>query len=452
MSARAWRAARRRVASSALVLSVGVACTARAPSESRIGVTSAPVVDGEVSPEGGREDAVVLMRTIVDNAETVCTASLVAQNLVITARHCVSHLVEGDFRCTVQGDLQSQDPGAGVLGMYFDASGLEFYDGKTPRQTPIAYGSQILSTLSDTICVNDLAFVVLDRSVTLPVLPLRENGRASIGEAVTLVGYGFDNAMSTGSVLDVTTQPRTHNDTLVIGDVGPSGDDGVTSAPPRSIVVNGPAGCIGDSGGPLIANATGAVLGVYSLLDGATCLANDARNLFTHVPDFGVLAAQAFQAAGATPTPEPSGAATGGSSSEPTGTAGAGTENGAGGDGGSTNVAEAGAPTAGAAPTGNDGEGGAPSMPSDGGGQSGAPDVAATSGAPSGAGVGGASRAEPTTTPHAKGGCALAPGAARAPRGAWFIALVAVFERVFRVRRRVRRRARLDGGGRARSL
>lgn len=436
----------RRAAEVALVASASLGCTSRGPSEPSVAATRAPVVGGEVSPSGGREDAVVLMRTIVDNAEIVCTATLVAPNLVITARHCVSHLAQGDFRCTVQGELVSDDPGAGVLGMHFDAAGLDFYDGKTPRQDPIAHGREILSTLSDTICVNDLAFVVLDRDVTLPVSPLREQGRAVIGEAVTLVGYGFDDAMADGSVLDVTTQPRTHNTHLTIADVGPAGDDGVTSAPPRSIVVAGPSGCIGDSGGPLISSATGAVLGVYSLLDGTTCLAADARNLFTDVPDFGVLAEQAFTAAGSQPTPETSGSETG--------NAGAG-QGAAGADSGEAGAANAGAASVsnggggtGEAPSGGaPSEGGAPSTPTDVAGQGGTPGaVVTTSGGSATNGAGEASHPTPVARPKNKSGCSMTAGDTRVPSPAWLFGLVTIFERVFRVRARVRRRRGLRGG------
>ncbi len=431
-----------------VVTSLATACTARAPSAPELGVTRVPVVGGEASPAGGLEDAVLLMRTIVDNGEIVCTASLVAPNLVITARHCVSYLEPGNFSCTPQGGLVSADPGAGILGMHFDASGLEFYDGKTPRQDPIAHGAQILSTLSDTICTNDLAFVVLDRDVALPVLPLREHGRALPGEAVTLVGYGFDDAMSTGDVLDVTTQPRTHNDRLTIADVGPASDD-VGSAPPRTIVVQGPSGCIGDSGGPLIARSTGAVLGIYSLLDASTCLALNAKNLFTHVPDFGVLANDAFTAAGAKPTPESSGSEPGGPGAGQAGASGNRAENGEGGaSAGAPNVSNGGAAgdseTTGSTTGGSEtSEGGAPSPPSDLAGQGGAPSSNASGGAPASGSGNATSPATSAARSSHHGGCAVTPGDARMPAVAWLFGLVAVLERVFRVRARIRGRRRL---------
>ena len=336
----------------------------------------APVVNGEVSPRGGIEDAVLLLHTTVDGAELICSSSLVAPNLVLTARHCVSHLVQGLFTCTAQGELVSEDAAAGTLGRQLPADSLEFFSGKVPRTTPAAYGQEVISTLSETICVNDLAFVVLDRPLDLPVLPLRLGGRAERGEPVTLVGYGLDDAMSQTESLDVATQPRTHNDTLVVADVGLDvADDSVFStAPPRTIVVEGLAGCLGDSGGPLMARKTGAALGVYSLLGGAGCLAANARHLFAHVPVFEALISDAFAAAGAKPTPEPSEAASGAGAGNEAGASGnaagspgsvdAGGEGGAPGAGGSIASGGVGGTSAGAGAAGeNQGPGGTTSAP-----------------------------------------------------------------------------------------
>lgn len=447
----------RRAAGPLLVAIACAACTAGSRGGSELAESAAPVVGGEVSPAGGSEDAVLLMRTVVDEGEIVCTASLVAKNLAITARHCVAHLVAGDFRCTAQGELESDEPGAGSLGMHFDATELAFYGVNTPRTTPVARGAQILSTLSTSICTNDLAFVVLDREVPLPVLPMRQHGRALLGEAVTLVGYGFDDAMAGGNVLDYATQPRTHNQLLTVADLGPAGEEGVSSAPPRIVVVDGPSGCVGDSGGPLLARDTGAVLGIYSLLDGTSCLAPDARNLFTHVPDFAYLAAQAFTAAGATPVPEPAGSTAGEGGGGPAG--GGGAENGEGGavSAGAPNDASAsgsgGGGTGGSGTTGPaNGEGGAPRTPSDRAGEGGSPATNPTGGTSSNA-AGAGAPASPAGT-HAKhhAGCAVTPGGARGGAGAWLVALVAVLEGIFGIPARSRRRrglrARLRRGER----
>jgi hypothetical protein len=395
------------------------------------------VVGGGLSPTGGIEDAVLMLRVVLDDGELVCSSALVAPNLVVTARHCVSYFVEGKFTCTTQGELQSVDRDAGTLGSQFDAASIEFYDDRTPRTNPVAYGAQVLSTLSETICTNDLAFVVLDRALALPVLPLRLDGRARVGEPVTLIGYGFDDEMAGGTYLDYTTQPRTHNTTLVIDELGPVGADGVTTAPPRTIVLDGASSCVGDSGGPLVARDTSALLGVDSLADGNDCKAAATRNLFTHVPDFSMLIRAAFRAAGAEPTPEPSAAPPPSDSSA--GQGGKSDDAESGGAAGQSGVAanEAGTPAmsvGGAEPSTNSGGaageaafGGSPAS------EAGAGAVANVGGSTANTSVPAPARA--TARTH---GCAMAPGAA-ASAALWpWIGLVAVLERIFGLRRRAR--------------
>ncbi|HEY3498809.1 MAG TPA: trypsin-like serine protease, partial [Polyangiaceae bacterium] len=299
-------------------------CDTRALEETA--TARAGVLNGEPSP-AGPEDGVLALRTEVDGAELVCSATLVAPNLVLTARHCVSHLVPGRFSCSVKGELASADPGAGTLGTHLPADQMEFFGLAPPRDEPLARGEFVLSTLSETICLNDVAFVLLDRELSLPPLPLRMSGRARRGEPATIVGYGLDEDMVQQGRLDLRTQVRLHNDELTIEEVGPpSSDDLVTVVPPRTLLVTGPSGCFGDSGGPLLARDSNAVLGVYSLMAGADCTAKTARHLFVHFPDFQALTRDAFELAGHEPIAEadPSSAGAGGEGGADAGAPGAG--------------------------------------------------------------------------------------------------------------------------------
>ena len=278
-------------------------CSAASATDPGLSVVHSAIVGGERSPLGGPQDAVLLLRTMINGQELLCTSSLVAPNLVLTARHCVANLVEGPFNCSVEGELFDNPTGAGQLGLDLPASTLEFYGGALPRSKPLAHGLSIVSTLSDTICVNDIAFVVLDRAVALPVLPLRLHGRATVGEAVTLVGYGLlsDDQLT----IDFSAQPREQKTGLSIAGVGPDSlADGVTTVPPRALLLDGPSACIGDSGGPLLAASSNALLGVYSLLDGVSCSDASVRHQLVHVPAFQALIEQAFATAGADPVPE----------------------------------------------------------------------------------------------------------------------------------------------------
>jgi hypothetical protein len=282
------------------------------------------IIAGE--PSGKAQDGVLLLRGLLDDgSEFVCSASLVAPNLLATAQHCVSYLTQGLFSCSTRGELIESEDGAGTLGLSLPPERLEVYGGKIPRRTPLARGARIISTHSRNICQNDLAFVVLDTSLSLPVVPLRLGRPAELNEPGVLVGYGMDAGQRS---IDYRTQARAQKPNQAIIGVGPdSVEDGVLTVPPRTLRLEGPSGCIGDSGGPLLAQSSGALLGVYSLQVGDDCAAAHVRHQLVHVPPFQLLIEEAFAAAGARPlletTEEP-----------PSGSAGAGGNEGGGGSDG----------------------------------------------------------------------------------------------------------------------
>jgi hypothetical protein len=258
------------------------------------------IIGGERSPPG-IEDAVLLLRAVVPDAgERICSASLVANNLVVTARHCVAHITDGYFLCSPRGEIIEITEDAGKLGLDLPAENLEFYSNETPRSAPIALGARVVSTLSVSACINDLAFVVLDRSVELPVLTLRRNRPALVGEVVTAVGYGTEE----GEALAFESQLRNRKSDLEISAVGPDSTDALGDAPPRIVLVDGPNTCIGDSGGPLLSQDSQALVAVHSLIEGA-CDDPEARTWYTHLPPLFGWAERAFEAAGRTPTLEP---------------------------------------------------------------------------------------------------------------------------------------------------
>lgn len=309
------------------------------PSPESVAQRSEAIIDGESS--GSEEDGVVMLHALLDDAgEVLCSGSLVAPNLVLTARHCVSYLMPGRFSCNVRGELLDNPEGGGTLGAHLPAESIEIHGRATPRETPLAHGQQIISTLAQGICTNDLAFVVLDTPLDLPVVPLRLGSPALLGETGNLVGFGLTKAQK---VLDYRTQPRAHKASVAVADLGPDTlEEGVTTAPPRSLIIKGPSGCVGDSGGPLLAES-GALLGVYSLLDGASCEESQVRHQLVHVPPFQALIDEAFEAAQATPTLETiASAGEGGASGAPS------TEPVAGGDAGGSRAG---------APVTDDGEG-----------------------------------------------------------------------------------------------
>jgi hypothetical protein len=262
---------------------------------------STAIVSGEPSPSPD-DDAVVLIRHVTADGEILCTGTLVAANLVVTARHCVSFVNDGLFQCTVRGEPIALTDGGGVLGADIAPESIEVYTGAVPGSVPVARGQEIISTLSLTECVNDLAFVVLDRSLGDPVASVRLGTKTVAGEAVHIVGYGIEQKGP--SELDWQNRPRKKSHQLIAA-VGPDATENVTTVRPRTIVTNGPSACKGDSGGPALSDKTGAVIGVYSIHGGSDdCSSPAVVHYYTHLPPFRSLALQAFVRAQAEPVIE----------------------------------------------------------------------------------------------------------------------------------------------------
>jgi hypothetical protein len=287
----------RRLAAAASLL-VCCACGAENADPARAGAAARPLVRADPSPGGGPDDAVVLVRATTQG-EQICTGTLLAPRLVVTSRHCVAYTGPDDFQCTVEGELVQNPNGGGTLGADFRPGDVEIYAGPIAGLEPAALGANIVSSLSNSICQNDIAFVVLDRALELPSAPLRIRVPTRRGELVRLVGFGSDG---TPDDLPWSERPRRRLDQQTVADVGPDSiADGVTNTRPRTLVFDGPSSCFGDSGGPALSETTDAVIGVFSILDRSDCLDPDVLLFYTHTSPFEGLAREAFALAEADP-------------------------------------------------------------------------------------------------------------------------------------------------------
>jgi hypothetical protein len=289
------------------VLAAAIGGCEAPPAHERVASLVLPILYGVPSPSPN-DDAVVLLRHLAAPTETICTGTLVAPNLVITARHCVSYTTEGTFQCSVTGQLIAGPDGGGHTGLDVPAAAIEVRTGELASMAPDALGQQIVSTLSLTSCIDDLAYVVLDRALAAPVAPLRIGKQTRVGESVTLVGYGLQE----DGIFDWRTHPRKKLPGQVIAAVGPDSSAGpVPALVPRTFEIRGPTVCDGDSGGPALSEKTGAVVGVYSIRTSSDCASADSSHAYTNLSTFGPLAREAFAAAGAQPVLEPPGLAMG---------------------------------------------------------------------------------------------------------------------------------------------
>jgi hypothetical protein len=268
----------------ALSLAALVGCGEAEPES--VGTTHQSVVYGQ--PSGPEDDSVVMIISYTPGGTSdreYCTATLLAPNLIATAKHCVSYYTLGNLACNSDGTLAGGSVG-GHIGQLVAPGDVVVKTGQSPNYAVrdagvAAVGRKIFATGAETICVNDIALVVLDRELTdVPIRPVRLLTGVGPGEHLRVAGYGFTEDAGFGSRFTLSDR--------VVSAVGtsefrPQGD----SIPPNMFATDRPALCAGDSGGPALSEPTddeGALVGIFTL-DVGGC-AKATRNLFVDVASF----------------------------------------------------------------------------------------------------------------------------------------------------------------------
>jgi MYXO-CTERM domain-containing protein len=282
-----------------------------APDSEVVGQDRAPLYLGTPGAAADSTASNVVALRIGDGASfLLCSGALVAPNVVLTARHCVAQKLSDTVACDEDG-LSMQGP---QVGANVPPGTLHVFVGATPNLygTPAANGRALFAPTGDTLCNSDIAFIVLDRPLTgIAPIPIRLASAARAGEVVHVVGYGTnDQGLPTG--VRLRTQP------LPVRAVGRGISRNHTPLATHEFEL-GRSACDGDSGGPAIGEATGAVLGVVSR--GASCN-DDFGHVFVQPSGFRALLDQAFAYAGAQPIAEPPLASTAGATEPPDLTAG----------------------------------------------------------------------------------------------------------------------------------
>ena len=195
-------------------------------------------------------DAVV---AIVRDGNRLCTGALVAPDVVLTARHCVSRTNGLDSRC----DREGNETGGATFTADEAPGSLRVFVGAKPdlRAAPAAVGKAVKHDGAKAPCNADVALVVLDRAIMgITPLALRLGGPVSRGELVRAVGYGRTEANTIGE--------RRHRDGVRTLAVGPGVSPSGVALGAREIETS-QGFCDGDSGGPAL-STTGAVVAVVS--------------------------------------------------------------------------------------------------------------------------------------------------------------------------------------------
>lgn len=234
------------------------------------------------APDFERASGVVALRVGTSAPYEICSGALVAPNVVLTARHCVSKMVATSVICTDRG----QSANGPHVGGDHRVEELAVFASETPDfdGAPDAHATAVIHADGTSLCNSDIALLVIDRTPagTSP-LPVRLGRSVSPRESIRAVGYGKSES-STGPGM------RMRKDGIGILEVGAKLTASDTALGDKEFEV-GRSICQGDSGGPSISESTGAVVGVVSR--GADCR-QDFGHVYTQTSGFESLFAAAL--------------------------------------------------------------------------------------------------------------------------------------------------------------
>ncbi|MFW5920833.1 MAG: S1 family peptidase, partial [Polyangiales bacterium] len=215
-------------------------CVASPPTDEGVAGRTEYIVDGE--EPGSAEEPVVL----VSDRRSLCTGSLIAPQVVLTAKHCIQP----------PGASGPGSPGDYIVGI-----------GNSARSLSATYSVSEIDTVPGTYSQvppmgTDIAVLTLTRGVAIEPLEIRRESPGSLtGSTAKAVGYGQTPSGETG------VKYKT---------------DAVVRSMSGGVVYTGPSTCQGDSGGPLISEAN-KVFGVLSFGNGRTCGAGTLAG-YTAIP------------------------------------------------------------------------------------------------------------------------------------------------------------------------
>lgn len=290
-----------RIAFAPAAAAIAIACAGCASAAPDDVETDVRVQTGSSETEifGGAKDddaesigGVVALRVGTGGTFELCTGALLAPNVVLTARHCVTKNATTSVSC----DEEGRSANGKHVEADEDPQAVGVYVGSSPNfaQKPTSVARAVVAPKGPYLCDSDIALVVLATPIDdVAPLPVRLSAAAQPGERIRSVGYGQND-------MKVPIGTRFRRADVEVLAQGKAVSSSRTPLGPHEFEV-GRSICQGDSGGPAISQDTGAVIGVVSRGGGCD---DDFGHIYTTTSGFDALFDEAFAVAGAQPVRE----------------------------------------------------------------------------------------------------------------------------------------------------